>query len=154
MSDENEMEDLDGVDGRSFVAWLIYTGTGATIAYMPWTFADAFYDALEAPPVPPGPVDGFEDVFQIMSAEMLKPMIPVGISALVCGIAAAMIVFAARSGHRLHVLMVLLIGMVLGALTAAIMGSGEMEDLAFGAISGVAAAGAVAMIRKLVIRGG
>lgn len=154
MSDYDDDEDLDGVDGRSFVAWLIYTGASAVVAYMPWTFADAFYDAFENPPLPPGPIDGMEDFFQFMGAEMMKPMIPVGVSVLVCGIAAAIIVYAARAGHRLHALLVMLLGGVIGALTAAVMGSGEIEDLAFGAISGIAAAGAVAVIRRLVIRGG
>ncbi|MEO1492739.1 MAG: hypothetical protein AAFV19_11355 [Pseudomonadota bacterium] len=153
MSDLDDEQDLDGVDGRSFVAWLIYTGAGSAIAYMPWTFADAFYDALEQPPLPPigNEVD---DLVQFVAIEFMKPMIPVGISALVCGIAAAILVFAAKSGHRLHALMVLLLGAVLGALTALVMGSGEFEDLIFGAASGLAAAGGVALIRRLVIRGG
>lgn len=146
-------QDIDGVDGRGFVAWLIYTGASGMVGWTPWSFTHAFFTAIDdySRPQPVADFDGFGDLF---AAELMIGLMPLIITISVAGACSMLVVLAARAGHRLHPLVLLALGAIAGGLTAAVAGSGGIDELIFGIVSGLASGGAIALIRKATIRGG
>ena len=134
-------DDLDRIDGKSFVGWLIMAGAGS-IGAMPWSTWRSIADLVGGPPrLDPDEVlwHSFEPFVYCIAAAC---------------IAALIFVMLTRAGTRLTPVLVLGVGAVMGVLTAMLFAGGDPLVLIFGLGSGLLGGGAVAIIRHLVIRRG
>ena len=151
MANTSPNDDLDKIDGRTFVAWLIYTGAGAMIASMPASIYYGFIDAFDSPPEP---VYDTEDFLRIMSSEMMLSMMPMLLAVGFAGAIAALMVLMARGNTRLHGVIVVLLAGIGGLLAGMIALPDSMIALVTGGVTGLLSGAAMTFARRLLIRGG
>ncbi len=151
MSVPGPNEDLDKIDGRSFIAWLIYTGAGGLIASTPMSFYHGLITAFDRPVEP---VYNTDDFLRVMTSEMAVSMLPMFMGAVFAGILAATIVLCARAGIRLGLLVLVLLGGGLGLIGVVLLLEPDTIALALGGVTGGVAGAAMAIARRLLIRGG
>lgn len=151
MSTTGRDDDLDRIDGGSFIAWLIYAGAGTMIGSVPMSF---YYGFIEAFSEPPQPVYGADDFLSLMSSEMMQALTPLIYATAFAGAVGALVVFAARSGIRLHTLILLALGALAGPAAAWLLFPSDVLGLVIGAVTGLVAGGGMALARRMLIRGG
>lgn len=142
--------DLDKVDGRTIVAWLIYSGAGWFVGGTPWMLVDAVIEALYAPPTVfvPG------DMQDMMRDALLDGLMPMLVTLVPCALVAGAVVLAERAGRRLPIWAMVLLGLLFGVVGAAFAAPPDiLLQLVFAGCIAIGA-GAMAVARRLLIRGG
>ncbi len=151
MSGQGPNDDLDKIVGGGSVASQIYTGAGTMIASTPMSFYHGLVTAFDRPVEP---VYDSDDFLRVMSSEMAVSMLPIFMGAVFAGLLAAGVVLAARAGIRLGLVILILLGGVLGLAGVALLMELDTIGLAVGGITGAVAGAAMAITRRLLIRGG